>query len=114
MNLHYDRQGKPMDLMTWAKLMEDREYKIVARHDDERVMISTVWLGLDHNFGGGKPLIFETMVFVNSDALARGDIDPKYNQLCWRWHTEEEAKKGHEIIVHCYHEGKDPPDDLAP
>jgi hypothetical protein len=84
-------------------MLEDREYSLVARHEDENVLISTVWLGLDHNWGGGPPLIFETMIFVLTE-----NIDAKYHDMQWRWSTEEEAKEGHEIIYNCYRENKDP------
>jgi hypothetical protein len=52
------------------------------------VSVSTVFLGLDHNFGGGRPLLFETMVF---DDYADGDA--------WRWSTWDEAAVGHEAAV---------------
>jgi len=50
--------------------------------------VSTVWLGLDHSFGSGPPLIFETMVFQNRSDM--GDLD------CERYSTEAEAIAGHE------------------
>lgn len=103
-NWYYDKQGKVItDLLEWARLFEDKNYQVVSRYKDERVIISTVWLGIDHNWGNGPPLIFETMVFARSK-----DIDPKFHNLQWRWTTEEEAKKNHEIIVNCYLENKDP------
>ena len=51
--------------------------------------VSTVFLGMDHGFGG-KPLIFETMVFSKNVAMD-GDMD--------RYSTEEEAKTGHDKMV---------------
>ena len=53
--------------------------------------VSTVWLGLDCQFGEGKPLIFETMVFPEKGNFL--DID------CARYSTEEEALKGHEEMI---------------
>jgi len=48
--------------------------------------VSTVWLGLDHSFGGdGPPLIFETMIFDR-----RGE-----SISCDRYATEVEALAGH-------------------
>ncbi|WP_166903861.1 hypothetical protein [Mycobacterium sp. DL440] len=33
-------------------------------HGDDEVVVSTVWLGLNHSFtDDGPPIIFETMVF---------------------------------------------------
>lgn len=55
------------DMKEWASRMEKpgyRDSRIVAQTvaGGKRV-VSTVFLGLDHNWGGGKPLLFETMIF---------------------------------------------------
>lgn len=59
---YYDKYGKPLTLMQWAELFEDFKYK---RINFTQLWwggkVSTVWLGLDHNFSGGQPIIFETM-----------------------------------------------------
>ena len=53
--------------------------------------VSTVWLGLDHGFHGGKPIIFETMVF---DKEGTGeDLDQD------RYTTEQQAREGHAAMV---------------
>ena len=66
--MYSDRKGRPIDLMDWAQRLEDREYSVVAQHWIRGWMVSTVWLGLDHNFAfGGPPVIFETMVFPPGD-----------------------------------------------
>ena len=89
MGRYYRRNGTPCKLMEWAKAFEDREQKIVRRTDVGNVLISTVWLGLDHRFGpGGPPLIFETLVFG-------GTLDQEQN----RYSTEEEAIAGHQAMV---------------
>jgi hypothetical protein len=54
---------------------------------DDRFMISTVFLMLDHSFGHGDPLLFETMVFKNGDEI-----------LCERCSTWEQAELQHERI----------------
>ena len=53
------------------------------------ISVSTVWLGLDHSFGGGPPLIFETMVF----GLDSG------NEPMDRYSTFSEAQVAHIKIV---------------
>jgi hypothetical protein len=53
-----------------------------------KVDISTVFLGLDHNFFGGKPLLFETMVF--------GGENDEYQNRCSTW---EEAEAMHQVAV---------------
>ena len=47
---YYDRNGNPIDVLTWAPLFENFEYKKVAVYEDERITISTVWLGLNHRW----------------------------------------------------------------
>jgi hypothetical protein len=45
-------------------MREDHDYAIVAAdYPVEGVRVSTAWLGLDHSFLVGPPVIFETMVF---------------------------------------------------
>jgi hypothetical protein len=57
------------DLMTWAEAMERPDWRIVRqvhyRRARETWFISTVFLGLDHNFmERGAPVLWETMVFA--------------------------------------------------
>jgi hypothetical protein len=52
------------DINEWAKCFEDKN-RIIAQTNGCGVRVSTVFLGLDHAFGGGKPLLFETMMFKN-------------------------------------------------
>lgn len=89
----FDRQGKPLTLMQWATKMEDRAYKRVAFDHvgtgKRKVSVSTVWLGLDHNFSSkGPPVIFETMVFG-------GVMDQEQERYC----TEAEAVAGHKAML---------------
>lgn len=90
---YYNRKGEVIDMMEWGKLLENKGYKIVKQKtlsDGKRV--STIWLGLDHSFDGGKPLIFETMLLSKGDD--NGDME--------RYSTEEEAIKGHKKMVKKY------------
>jgi len=74
---HYllDADGNPQpcdDLLAWCRWYEraskDRS-RVVAADKDEgpdggEILISTVFLGLDHNFdASGPPVLWETMVF---------------------------------------------------
>lgn len=87
----YDRDGKPITLEEWAENRQSLEDKRVEYTELEGHQVSTVWLGLDHNFSGeGPPLIFETMVFP-SDGW--GELD------CNRYATLGEAKMGHYQMV---------------
>jgi hypothetical protein len=86
----YDRKGKLMDEHDFLARFGDDEYKRVAFDTIGECDVSTVWLGLDHNFRGeGPPIIFETMVFGEGP----------YADYQWRYSTEEEARRGHETVV---------------
>lgn len=50
--------------------------------------VSTVFLGLDHSYGDGPPVLFETLVFD-------GPLDMEMD----RYETWEEAEKGHAAMV---------------
>lgn len=56
------------------------------------IWVSTMWMGLDHNFGGGRPLIFESMAFEGPGPRSQ-DLDQD------RYSTLEEAKAGHAAMV---------------
>lgn len=87
---YFDRDGKPLDSGLWSLKLTDEAYQRVALDDVGGVTVSTVWLGLDHQFRpGGPPLIFETMGFGVAGA---DDIQRRYS-------TEAEALAGHREIV---------------
>jgi len=88
--MFFDRQGNPVaDAVEWAKMKMDKHVAETTLPDGK--WVSTVWLGIDHNFGGGIPLIFETMVFPKKG---------EYGELeCRRYSTEQEAIAGHEEVV---------------
>jgi hypothetical protein len=105
----YDRQGRPIDMMKFDRLLADGEYRVVAQHWVRGWKVSTVWLGLDHRFGSpGAPLIFETMIFAPEDAtIGREDWeggdafstldDPRdLDQHQERYPTETAARAGHD------------------
>lgn len=92
---YYNRDGRPITLEEFMETFEDPQYKIVERTtlknpkgDGEDILVSTVWLGADHGFGTGLPIIFETMVF--------GGNLSGYEQ---RYSTELEALTGHADAV---------------
>jgi hypothetical protein len=101
MNLptYYNRHGEPIELMVWAHLVDDREYATIEQTQVGPYWVSTVWLGIDHNFlGKGPPVIFETMVFaVNRDDPTLETLGPDMD--CRRYCTEEAAKAGHDEMV---------------
>lgn len=84
----YDRDGQPMPEQDAAALLRDEAYRRVGRDEGDGWMVSTVWIGLDHNYGDEPPLIFETMVFD-------GPLDGE----TVRYSTWTEAQAGHVDMV---------------
>lgn len=90
---YYNKQGEIIDIEEWIKLNDNPNYRIVKQDElSNGKWVSTVLLGLDHNFGGGKPLIFETMIFPS-----KGNLNEEY---CQRYSTLYEAKIGHVEAVY--------------
>jgi hypothetical protein len=75
------------DLMTWAKWIETGDRR-VADETIDGVRVSTVFLSLDHSFGEGPPMLFETMVFG-------GPLDQEQGR-CTTW---DEAEAMHAAMV---------------
>lgn len=108
----YRRDGTPYPegingLLEWGEDIENSNLKIVKQDTIGHYFISTIWLGLDNSFGGGKPLIFETMVFDRSKDRTLELNGKKFKSLGReleqiRYSTEEEAIKGHEEMVKKY------------
>lgn len=81
-------EAVPCDhLFTWASWLEKAD-RIVRKHEADGVRVSTVFIGLDHSFGDGPPLLFETMIFGGP---RDGWMD--------RYSTWDEAEEGHERAV---------------
>lgn len=110
----YDLEGNPIDMEQWAALMETKHRSRRTAEDgwstpDEdptrvaidrigNVRVSTVWLGLNHNWGDGPPLIFETTVFGGT-----------WDQWQERYSTKEQALKGHHRVCEAIRAGEEPP-----
>ena len=95
---YYDKAGKKIGFMKWARLLQDKDYQIVAQDNVDKYFISTVWMGLDHSLGYSHPLIFETMVYGQADDEKKS-ID--------RYSTLEEAEYGHKRFVERYNNIKE-------
>ena len=82
-----DDAGRPVeepDVLKWAAWIEETSNREIAQHKIGDVLLSTVFLGLDHSFGRGPPLLYETMIFGG-----------EHDQEQWRYSTHEEAIEGH-------------------
>ena len=74
-------------LAKWKLWMTNAD-RTVAQDSIGGVRISTVFLGINHQFGSGPPLLFETVVFGGS-----------YDGECRRYSTWKEAEEGHKKMV---------------
>jgi hypothetical protein len=95
-----------LDVLRWARWFETAERHVgndyLAEGD---LRISTVFLGLDHNFGlGGPPILFETMVFgePNLKVLFDRALVVRDDLEMWRYATWDQAEAGHRNIVEIY------------
>lgn len=89
-NYILDEHGEPKlepDIMKWSQWLETAD-RTVVRTEVGDVVVSTVFLGIDHSFGTGPPRLFETMVFG-------GSLDEEQK----RWHRRTEAEAGHRFMV---------------
>lgn len=69
----------------------------VAKDESNGVSISTVFLGIDHGFGGAeKPVLWETMCFSHN---------PDYSDYQERYTSYKDALAGHEKAVKAVREG---------
>jgi hypothetical protein len=69
--------GEPVtesDLLTWAKAFKNSDRKVKQEHVGP-FLVSTVFLGLDHNFSEGPPILWETMVFLKDPRGRQVRID---------------------------------------
>jgi hypothetical protein len=83
MSDHYILEGRTpveTDLMTWARWFEKGD-RHVAKKERDGVCVSTVFLGLNHRYGDGPPLIFETMIF--------GGEHDQWQERCSTWEQAE-------------------------
>lgn len=63
---------KEGDIFKWSKWTSDHWNKRrVAQTQVANKIVSTVFLGLDHSWGDGPPLLWETMVFPDNEEMDR-------------------------------------------
>jgi len=65
MNLYYildEHTPVACDMMTWVNRYEKNSWR-VAKTDKGDILVSTVFLGINHQWGSGPPLLFETRIF---------------------------------------------------
>ena len=94
--LYYERDGTPitinLDTPEGREKMAEiwsHEYRAVAQDYVGEIHVSTVFLPIDHGWGGGPPILWETMVFGY-------DSDDEFQ---WRYRSEAAALEGHALIL---------------
>ena len=86
-----DENNEPVpceDVSVWAFWFEDGPRRVVQQDTVGDVKVSTVFLGLDHSFGQGKPVLGETMIFGG-----------RYNECQGRYTAHADALKGHALAL---------------
>ncbi len=87
-----DSAGQPLrekDISRWgAWFSVHKEERVIGETDKGMVKVLTIFLGLDHNYGQGDPLLFETRI-ING-------IHDGYND---RYTTRGAAEAGHKEAV---------------
>jgi hypothetical protein len=90
---HYilqNKQPRKVHFLEWARWFDKPNKRRVAQDKIKDIRISTVFLGLDHNYyDTGPPILFETMIF--------GGKHDDYQTRCSTW---EQAEKMHKEAVH--------------
>lgn len=91
---YYDREGKPMPLMCWARIA-GTPYRYVARTgfgpEERDGFVSTVWSGIPSPvFMPAPGLIFETLVLAKTSSM---------NENVWRHSSLDEAIAMHDMIA---------------
>lgn len=77
------------DIRKWGAWFERRENRIVRQETIGTALISTMFLGTDHNWWNlGDPVLWETMVF-----------NGPYDEYQERYSSHEDAIAGHERIA---------------
>ena len=80
------------DPAKWGEMFKSQDRR-VAQTDVDGYSVSTVFLGIDHNWlPTGRPILFETMVFTDQE----DPLDLWQARYC----TWEEAEAGHEAVVY--------------
>jgi len=85
--LNPDHTYRKCSLMEWGKQLQTMDRQ-VADDNFNDCRVSTVWLGTDHNYWGGPPLVFETMIFKEGSDI-----------YCERYTTWQEAEEGHQKAI---------------
>jgi hypothetical protein len=88
---YYDPDGKAINLTEWLNIWKSSDRVVAKSVTKNGCLISTVYLGMNHRWGAGPPLIYETMTFPPDGD--NGELDME------RYTTRAEAEAGHARMV---------------
>jgi hypothetical protein len=96
--MHYILDGTTVrhteDVLAWAQWFETADRRVARTALTPEVEVSTVFLGIDHQFEPGGPVVlFETMTFAQ-----RGMERKALEMFTERYSTWHEAEQGHEAV----------------
>ena len=90
--MYWDKDGNPEpveDDRAWAGWFEEAN-RTVAQDEVGPYKVSTVFLGADHSWGHGAPVLYETLIFGHPDGEG---------EHMERFHTKPEAVDGHRHAI---------------
>jgi hypothetical protein len=85
---YYNRQGRPISNEQWTTEFSRTNRRVAWTDLGSLGRVSTVFLGLNHAYDDGPPIIFETMIF-----------DGPMADYMERYSTEDQALAGHAFAV---------------
>lgn len=92
--LNEDKTVTPTEngIAAWSQFEQDEDHKkrVVKQEDYKGYFVSTVFLVLDHSYGG-TPLWFKTMIFKGT-----GESREWVGEEQWRCETWQQAEEQHE------------------
>ncbi len=81
------------DALRWGEWFQNAD-RHLAKTTIEGIDVSTVFLGLNHDFmGEGSPILWETMIFDTENQ------EPLFDEYQERYASFDEARAGHERAV---------------
>lgn len=94
-------EPRPAGALEWARWREGNPdaWRVGGDRLEDGTSVSTVFLGVDHGWSAGPPILFETMVFGRRD---------RWDGWCWRYPTWDEAAAGHAAVLKRLREGLPP------
>jgi hypothetical protein len=92
-------------LMKWGRWFETAERRVAFTTLLDGSDVSTVFLGVDHQWREGPPVLFETCVFydpLTADTSMFNGKEYRASEVIQRYSTWEQAERGHAAFCERY------------